>query len=157
MEIKKKEEESTMPKNDKLNNSETERFKSSHEVKLVDLLSKVKIENSEKASKVSKRSVEEREKSEYNQPEEDEEILEENDDNVKIESKSIEIEKTTAAEVLKESKLDPKENFDLLKIKLNFFAKKEFKWVVYRTPLEIHNFFKKIYKIIKNDENAEKF
>ena len=157
MEMKKKEEESTMPKNDKLNNSETERFKSSHDIKLVDILSKVKLENSEKASKVSKKSAEEREKSEFNQPEDDEEILEENDDNVKIEKKEIDIEKTTAAEVLKESKLDPKENFDLLKIKLNFMAKKEFKWDVYRTPSEIHHFFKKIYKIVKNDENATKF
>ena len=157
MEMKKKEEESTMPKNDKLNNSETERFKSSHDIKFVDILSKVKVENSEKASKVSKKSVDEREKSEYNQPEDDEEILEENDDNVKIEKKEIDIEKTTAAEVLKESKLDPKENFDLLKIKLNFIAKKEFKWDVYRTPLEMHHFFKKIYKIVKNDENATKF
>ena len=83
--------------------------------------------------------------------------MEENDDNVKIEKKEIDIEKTTAAEVLKESKLDPKENFDLLKIKLNFMAKKEFKWDVYRTPSEIHHFFKKIYKIVKNDENATKF
>ena len=154
MDLKKKDEESTMPKNDKLNNSETERFKSSHDIKLVDILTKVKIENSEKTSKTID---ENREKSDIIPIDEDEEILEENDDNVKIEKKSIEIEKTTAAEVLKESKLDPKENFDLLKINLNFIAKKEFKWVVYRTPYETRTFFKKLYKLIKNDENASKF
>ena len=156
----KKEEESTMPKNDKLNNSETEYFKSSNEIKVLDIISKVKAEkaeNSERTSKISKRTISEfKEKSEINQNEEEDDILDDSDDNIKIEKKTIEVEKTTAAEVLKESKLDPKENFDLLKIKLNFFVKKEFKWVVYRTPLETHNFFKKIYRIIKFDENSIK-
>ena len=157
MDNKKKEEESTMPKNEKLNNSETELFKSSKDIKLLDIIAKVKTDNTEKISKHSKGS-EMKEKSENNPIEEDEEILDDNDDdNVKIEKKTIEVEKTTAAEVLRESKLDPKENFDLLKINLTFLAKKEFKWVVYRTPLETHHFFKKIYKIIKSDENATKF
>ena len=157
MDYKKKEEESTMPKNEKLNNSETERFKSSNDIKLLDIIAKVKVENSEKASKISKKSMtENKEKSDINQIEEDDEILDDNDDNVKIEKKSIEIEKTTAAEVLKESKLDPKENFDLLKINLKFLAKKEFNWVVYRTPSETRHFFKKLYRIIKSDENAIK-
>ena len=157
MDYKKKEEESTMPKNEKLNNSETERFKSSNDIKLLDIIAKVKVENSEKTSKISKKSMNEnKEKSDINQIEEDDEILDDNDDNVKIEKKSIEIEKTTAAEVLKESKLDPKENFDLLKINLKFLAKKEFNWVVYRTPSETRHFFKKLYKIIKSDENAIK-
>ena len=157
MDYKKKEEESTMPKNEKLNNSETERFKSSNDIKLLDIIAKVKVENSEKASKISKKSMtENKEKSDINQIEEDDEILDDNDDNVKIEKKSIEIGKTTAAEVLKESKLDPKENFDLLKINLKFLAKKEFNWVVYRTPSETRHFFKKLYRIIKSDENAIK-
>ena len=157
MDRKKKEEESTQPKIDKLNNSETEFFKSSHELKLIDILSKNKIENSERNSKMSKKTMTEKEKSEINQNEEDEEMLDINDDdNVTIEKKSIKIEKTTAAEVLKESKLEQKENFDLLKIHLDFLAKKQFKWVVYRTPSETQKFFKKLYYLIKNDENVTK-
>ena len=162
MDEKKKDEESTMPRNDKdkLNISETERLKPSNENSLFNIISKIKNENSENNSKFSKRSnnenKEKKEKSDINQPEEDEEILEENDDNVKIEKKTIELEKTTAAEVIKESKLDPKENFDLLKINLIFLTKKEFKWVVYRTPSETQKFFKKLYKIIKSDDNAVK-
>ena len=153
MDNKKKEEESTTTKKDKLNNSETELFKSSNEqIKIVDILAKVKIENTDRKSNQSKITIKDKEKSEF--LEDEEEILEENDENVKIEKKSIEIEKTTTAEVLKESKLDPKENFELLKINLKFLAKKEFKWVVYRTPSEIRSFFRKLYKIIKNDENA---
>ena len=113
----KKEEESTMPKNDKLNNSETEYFKSSNEIKVLDIISKVKAEkaeNSERTSKISKRTISEfKEKSEINQNEEEDDILDDSDDNIKIEKKTIEVEKTTAAEVLKESKLDPKENIDL--------------------------------------------
>ena len=157
MDVKKRDDESTMPKNDKLNNSETEQIKSSHELKLFDIFAKLKVENTERNSKSSRRNNNDiKEKSEVIQPEDEEEILDENDDNIKIESKSIEIEKTTAADVLKESKLDPKENFDLLKINLNFLVKKEFKWVVYRTPLETQKFFKKLHKSIKSDENAIK-
>ena len=157
MDKKKKEEESTQPKIDKLNNSETEFFKSSPELKIIDILSKNKIENSERNTKRSKKTMTEKEKSEINQIDEDEEMLDINDDdNVTIEKKSIKIEKTTAAEVLKESKLEQKENFDLLKINLDFLAKKQFKWVVYRTPSETQKFFKKLYYLIKNDENVIK-
>ena len=156
MDVKKREEESTKPKLDKLNNSETEFFKSSPELKLMDIFMKNKVENSDRISKVSKKSMTEvKERSEIN-PEDDEEMLDINDDNVKIEKKSIKIEKTTVAEVLKESKLDEKENFNLLKINLNFLAKKQFKWVVYRTPSETQKFFKKLYNLVKNDDNAAK-
>ena len=53
MDDKKKDEESTMPKieKDKLNNSETERLKSTNEKSLFSIISKLKIENSEKTSK----------------------------------------------------------------------------------------------------------
>ena len=44
-------EKSTMPKNDKLNNSEIEIFKSSNNIKVVDILTKVKFENSKKLQK----------------------------------------------------------------------------------------------------------
>ena len=157
MDVKKREEESTQPKLDKLNNSETEFFKSSPELKLMDIFMKNKVENSDRNSKLSKKSMTEvKERSEIN-PEDDEEMLDINDDdNVKIEKKSIKIEKTTVAEVLKESKLDEKENFNLLKINLNFLAKKQFKWVVYRTPSETQKFFKKLYNLVKNDDNAAK-
>ena len=160
MDHKKKSEVSTMPKNekDKLNNSDTESLKPSNELSLFNIISKLKMENSDKTSNFSPKKLfnDKKEKSEINQPEEDEEILEENDDNIKIEKKNIEIEKTSVAEVIKESKLDPKENFDLLKINLIFLTKKEFKWVVYRTPLETQKFFKNLYKVLKSDENAVK-
>ena len=157
MDNKKKEEESKTTKKDKLNNSEVEFLKSSNELKIFDILEKVKTENTERKSNKSKVTVSENKEKSENQIDEEEEILEESDDHVKIEKKSIQIVKTTAAEVLKESKLDPKENFDLLKIDLVFLAKKEFKWVVYRTPSETRSFFKKLYKMIKNDENAIRF
>jgi hypothetical protein len=157
MDNKKKEEESKTTKKDKLNNSEVEFLKSSNELKIFDILEKVKTENTERKSNKSKVTVSENKEKSENQIDEEEEILEESDDHVKIEKKSIQIVKTTAAEVLKESKLDPKENFDLLKIDLVFLAKKEFKWVVYRTPSDTRSFFKKLYKMIKNDENAIRF
>ena len=158
MDVKKREEESTQPKLEKLNNSETEFFKSSHDIKLMDIFIKNKIENSEKNnSKISKKSMTDvKDRSEINQ-EDDEEILDINDDdNVKIKTKSIKIEKTTVAEVLKETKIEEKENFFLLKMNLSYLAKKQFNWVVYRTPSETQKFFKKLYNLIKNDENAVK-
>ena len=112
----------------------------------MDILSKVKIENSEKISKKSMNQ--EKEKSENNLIDEDDEIT---DRNEKIEKKEMSITKTTVADELKESKLEPKENFDLLKINLKFLVKKEFIWVVYRTPLELQKLLKKLYKIIKSE------
>ena len=53
----KKEEESTMPKNDKLNNSETEYFKSSNEIKVLDIISKVKAEKAEMEAMELKRNI----------------------------------------------------------------------------------------------------
>ena len=63
-----------------------------------------------------------------------------NDDLLKIENKSININKIKTNEILKETQLEPKENLDLLKIELIFSGKKEFKWEVYRTPKETKEF-----------------
>ena len=41
-------------------------------------------------------------------------------------------------------------------LQLSYLAKKQFNWVVYRTPSETQKFFKKLYNLIKNDENAVK-
>ena len=87
-------------------------------------------------------------------PEDEEDNMDINDDNIEIEKKEISIERTTAIDALKESKIEEKENLELLKINLCFLVKKEFKWVVYRTPAEAHIFFKKLYKSLKKDENA---
>ena len=92
----------------------------------------------------------------YTEKEEDD-ILDVNDDNLEIERKTINIETTTVGEVLKEEIIEKKENFNVLKFSLNFLVKKEFKWIVYRTPKETIKFFKKLYKSIKNDENAIQF
>ena len=156
MNILKKEEGSTNPKLEKLNGSDTECLKSSNE-KIIDLLTKAKIEKFDKNSKISKNSknitLNSREKSN----EDDEDSYDDNDDdNIKIEKKSIDIIKTTAAEVLNQPKLEPKENLNLLKFSLCYLVKKEFKWEVYHTPDETKKFLKKIYKFIKHDENAAK-
>ena len=146
----KKDDRSTNPKLEKLNSSDTECLKTSND-KLVDVLTKTKIEKNEIISKSSKKFV-----TEVKSFEDEEESFDEDDDNIKIEKKSIDIEKTTAAEVLNHPKMDPKENLKLLKFNLCFLVKKEFKWVVYHTPDEIIKFIKKIYKFIKYDENAIK-
>ena len=106
MNILKKEEGSTNPKLEKLNGSDTECLKSSNE-KIIDLLTKAKIEKFDKISKNSKNiTLNSREKSN----EDDEDSYDDNDDdNLKIEKKSIDIIKTTAAEVLNQPKLEPKE------------------------------------------------
>ena len=77
-----------------------------------------------------------------------------NDDLLKIENKSININKIKINEILKETQLEPKENLDLLKIELIFSGKKEFKWEVYRTPKETKEFFKKLYKSINKDKTS---
>lgn len=87
MNILKKEEGSTNPKLEKLNGSDTECLKSSNE-KIIDLLTKAKIEKFDKISKNSKNSknitLNSREKSN----EDDEDSYDDNDDdNIKIEKK----------------------------------------------------------------------
>ena len=155
MNIIKKDEGSTTPKREKINSSDTECLKSSND-KLIDILTKTKIIKNDvtsKSSKININTTDLREKSVI----EDEDSFDENDDdNIKIEKKSIEIEKTTAAEALNQTKLDPKDNLTLFKFNLCFLVKKEFRWIVYHTGDEIQKFFKKIYKFIKYDENAIK-
>ena len=133
-----------------MNNSESERFKFSKDQKMIEI-SKIDNNNDLIENKDDNLIIEE---IEDENDEEDENSELNDDENVTIEKKSINIERTTVGEVLKESKIKEKENFEVLKISLNFFAKKEFKWIVYRTPTETHAFFKKMYKSIKKDENG---
>ena len=103
--------------------------------------------------------VEQEIKEEIKIEEKDEELEEDensdtNDDLVKIDHKSININKIKAEEILKETQLEPEENLDLLKIELVFSGKKVFKWEVYRTPKEAKEFFKKLYKSISKDKTA---
>ena len=151
MNIIKKDEISTNPRVEKLNSSDTVCLKNSND-KLMDILAKTKIEKHDLNSKSSKKIITDMKSNE----DEEESFDDDDDDNIKIEKKSIEIGKTTAAEVLNQTKLDPKENLNLLKINLCYLAKKEFKWVVYHTPDEIQKFLKKVYKSIKNDDTAIK-
>ena len=87
--------------------------------------------------------------------EEEDENLEINDDDIKIEKKLINIIKVKAEEILNETKLEEKENLDLLKLELTFIAKIEYKWDVYRTPQEVKNFFKKLYKFLNHSEKEK--
>ena len=87
--------------------------------------------------------------------EEEDENLEINDDDIKIEKKVINIIKVKAEEILNETKLEEKENLDLLKLELTFIAKIEYKWDVYRTPQEVKNFFKKLYKFLNHSEKEK--
>ena len=157
MNILKKDEGSTNPKLEKVNSSDTECLKSSND-KIVDILTKTKIVKNDIISKSSKNiklstDLREKEKSCFD----DEESFDENDEEiVKIDKKSIEITKTTAIEVLKQTKLDPKDNLNLLKFNLCYLVRKEYKWEVYHTPDEVQKFFKKLSKFIKYDENAMK-
>ena len=153
MNIIKKDESSTNPKLEKINNSESEHLKNSND-KLLDLLSKKNIEKSDITSRLSQNN-----ESEIisNEDDDDESFDDDNnDENIKIEQKNIEIEKTTVAEVLNQTKLESKENLNLLKFNLNFLVKREFNWIVYHTPDEVQQFFKTIYQFIKNDESAIK-
>ena len=151
MNFAKKDEISTNPKIEKLNSSDTECLKSSND-KILDTLTKTKIDKNDINSKSSKKMGLDREKS----LDEDDDSFDDDDDDLKIEKKSIKIEKTTAAEVLNQPKLDPKENLNLLKFELCYLVKKEINWIVYHTPDEIQKFFKKIHRFIKNDESAMK-
>ena len=157
MNILKKDEGSTNPKLEKVNSSDTECLKSSND-KIVDILTKTKIVKNDIISKSSKNNkistdFRDKEKSCFD----DEDSFDENDDEVvKIDKKTIEITKTTAAEVLNQTKLDPKDNLNLLKFNLCYLVRKEFKWEIYHTLDEVQKFFKKLYKFIKYDENAMK-
>ena len=157
MNILKKDEGSTNAKLEKINSSDTECLKSSND-KIVDILSKTKILKNDIISKSSKNikiSNDNRDKEKSCL--DDEDSFDENDDEiVKIEKKSIEITKTTAGEVLNLTKLDPKDNLNLLKFNICYLVRKEFKWEVYHTPEEVQKFFKKLYKFIIYDENAMK-
>ena len=171
--LKDNENDITNLKQEENNYSESERINLSKDHKIIEISTKEKEEKEEKEGKEEKEEEEKEEKSEKSEEEEKEEkkenepeknneedeednISEITDDNIEIENKSINIERTTASEVLKETKIEKKENFNLLKIELNFVAKKDYKWVVYKTPSQIHKFFKKLYKLIKHDENAIK-
>ena len=136
---------------EKINNSESERFKSSKDQKEIDTTYGM-FDNAE-MGKVNDNEEHHEEKHE-DQQEDEEDNLEINDEYIEIEKKAFDIERTTVAEVLKDTKIEEKENSDLLKINLNFLVNKEYKWVVYRTPSETHSFFKKMLKSIKNDEVA---
>ena len=77
----KKDDRSTNPKLEKLNSSDTECLKTSND-KLVDVLTKTKIEKNEIISKSSKKFV-----TEVKSFEDEEESFDEDDDNIKIEKK----------------------------------------------------------------------
>ena len=62
--------------------------------------------------------------------------------------------KVKAEDILKETQLEESENLDLLKIELNYWAKREYKWDVYHTPQETKEFFKKLYKSLKDDKTT---
>ena len=131
MNIIKKDEISTNPKIEKLNSSESILLEASGG-KLMDIINKTKIEKNDLASKSSKKIV-----TDIKSFDEEEDSFDDDDDNIKIEKKSIDIEKTTAAEVLNQTKLEPKDNLNLLKFNLCFLVKKEYKWTVYHTPEEV--------------------
>ena len=137
---------------DKILNSETERLKIEKEKDaspkeiIIQVEQEIKEEIKEEI-KIDNNSIEERD-------EEEDENTELNDENIKIEKKSINIQKIKAQDILKETQLELNENLDLLKIELSFIAHKEYKWDVYRTPKETKEFFKKLYKSLHKDEKA---
>ena len=157
MNILKKDDGSTNAKLEKINSSDTECLKSSND-KIVDILTKTKILKNDIISKSSKNiKISTDNKDKEKSCLDDEDSFDENDDEiVKIEKKSIEITKTTAAEVLNLTKLDPKDNLNLLKFNICYLVRKEFKWEIYHTPEEVQKFFKKLYKFIIYDESAMK-
>ena len=157
MNILKKDDGSTNAKLEKINSSDTECLKSSND-KIVDILTKTKILKNDIISKSSKNiKISTDNKDKEKSCLDDEDSFDENDDEiVKIEKKSIEITKTTAAEVLNLTKLDPKDNLNLLKFNICYLVRKEFNWEIYHTPEEVQKFFKKLYKFIIYDESAMK-
>ena len=138
---------------DKVLNSETERLKIEKEKDaspkeiIIQVEQEIKEEIREEI-KIDNNSIEERDE------EEEDENTELNDENIKIEKKSINIQKIKAQDILKETQLELNENLDLLKIELSFIAHKEYKWDVYRTPKETKEFFKKLYKSLHKDEKG---
>ena len=152
MEDRIKDEENMNKRKENMNNSESERFKFSREENNNEITTNQILEKEEKNEDEKKECIEE------NKEDEDEENEFNDDENIEIEKKTIKIERVTAGEVLKEPKIEKKENFDLLMIDLNFLVKKdkEFKWVVYRRPSETIHFFKSIFKLIKNNDEAIK-
>ena len=154
MNILKKEDKSTTPKIEKINSSETDLLKNSND-KLLDLITKEKITKSDLNGKIIS-DITSNEEEEEEEESNDDDYEDDDEENIKIEKKKIEIKKTTASEVLGQENLESKENLNLFKFNLSFFVKKEFKWIVYHTPIEIQKFFKKLYKFIKNDETSIK-
>ena len=55
---------------------------------------------------------------------------------------------------MKEIQIEESENLDLLKIELNYLANKEYKWELYSTSKEAKEFFKKLYRALKDDKTA---
>ena len=92
MNIIKKDEGSTTPKREKINSSDTECLKSSND-KLIDILTKTKIIKNDVTSKSSKININTTDLREKSFVEDEESFDENDDDNIKIEKKSIEIEK----------------------------------------------------------------
>ena len=88
MNFAKKDEISTNPKIEKLNSSDTECLKSSND-KILDTLTKTKIDKNDINSKSSKKMGLDREKS----LDEEDDSFDDDDDDLKIEKKSIKIEK----------------------------------------------------------------
>ena len=158
---KKADDDNSNSRQGRSNNPESERLKILKEEnnftseKFLNEEREENIENREKNQNIVNEEI--KEENIYTEKEEEEDILDVNDDNLEIERITINIETTTVGEVLKEENIEKKENFTLLKFNLNFLVKKEFKWIVYRTPKETIKFFKKLYKSIKNDENAIQF
>ena len=136
MNIIKKEDKSTTPKIEKINSSETDLLKNSND-KLLDLITKEKITKSDLNGKIISDITSNEEEEESN----DDDYEDDDEENIKIEKKKIEIKKTTASEVLGQENLEQKENLNLFKFNLTCFVKKEFKWVVYHTPIEMQKFF----------------
>ena len=134
---------------EKIVNSETDRLKKENEgnESPQDFIINIEQEINEEIKIVEK-----------NKEEKEEEIEEEDnidhDNNVKIEKKTINITKVKAEDILKETQLEESENLDLLKIELNYLAKREYKWDVYHTPQETKEFFKKLYKSLKDDKTT---
>ena len=139
---------------EKIINSETERFKKENEISTSpkELIIKVEQEIKNKVEIEEEKMDEENEEEE--EKEEEEENKEKNGYQIKIEKKSLNIEKTKVQEILKETKLEQNENLDLLKIELIFLAKKEYKWEVFKTPKETKEFFNKLFKSLKDDNTA---
>ena len=142
---------------EKVINSETERFQKDKDTSsfpqdiIINVDQEIKIEK-----EIDDKNKEEKEEEKVHEEEieEEEEEINDFDDNIKIEKKTINISLIKVKDILKETQIEEKENLDLLKLELNFLAKKEYKWEVYRTPKEVKEFFKKLYKDLKNDNKA---